>query len=442
LTFVTGHPGNTSRSMTVTQLEYQRDTYLPEYLLYLAERRGYLTEFQNRGPEAKRIVGSDLASAENNLKSLRGRLFALTDKDFFKKKIEEEKQLRGKINGKPAWKKQFGGAWDDIARAQKDLKQIRFALTWKEHTRFDSTLFAYAKNLVRAAAELPKPNEKRYREFTEGALPQLKQRLFSTAPIYEELEIAEMTFELTKMREALTADDPFVRLVLGKKSPAELAKELIQSTKLKDVKVRQALFEGGQKAIEASSDLMIKLALAIDPEGRAIRAKYEDEIEPRFRQASEKIAQARFAVYGNKLYPDATFTLRISYGQVRGYEENGRKVTPLTTIGGAFERATGSEPFALPPSWIKEKKELNPQTPFNLCSDNDIIGGNSGSPVINKDAQIVGLIFDGNIQSLGGDYGYDGTQNRAVAVHSAVILEALQKVYKADRIVQDLKGSL
>ncbi|HEX7673326.1 MAG TPA: S46 family peptidase [Bdellovibrio sp.] len=441
LTFVTGHPGSTSRLLTVSELEYIRDVRAPEYLMYLSELRGILTEFQTKGAEQKRIANSQLFGVENSLKGLKGRFFTLTDKKFFAKKVADENAFRAKVNGNPTWKKAYGTAWDEMALAEHDLKNIHTQLQWKEDSWYGSRLFGIAKTLVRAASELPKPNEKRYREFADSALPQMKQRLLSTAPIYDDLEITNLTFNLTKMREQLTADDPFVRKVLGNKSPAELATELVKNTHLKDIKVREELLNGGQKAIEASKDPLIKLLVALDSEARAIRQKFEDDIEPRLRRASEKVAQAQFAVFGSKTYPDATFTLRISYGQMKGYSENGKWVKPYTTIGGAYERATGSDPFALPESWLKAKESVNKETDLNFCTTNDIIGGNSGSPVINKEAEIVGLIFDGNIQSLGGDYGYDGTVNRAVAVHSASVLELLQKVYKAERIVQDIKGT-
>ena len=310
-----------------------------------------------------------------------------------------------------------------------------------EDSTYGSRLFAIAKSLVRAAAELPKPNEKRFREFADSNLPQVKQYLFSTAPIYDEFEIAMLTFGLTKVREELTADDPFVKKVFGAKSPSEIAEALVKGTKLKDIKERQALFSGGQKAIDQSQDPMIQFAVLIDPDARAFRKRYEDEIETKIKQADEKVAQAHFAVYGSNAYPDATFTLRISYGQIKGYEEMGHHVKPFTTIAGAYERNTGRDPFALPESWQKAKSDLVMSTPLNFCTTNDIIGGNSGSPVISKEAEIVGIMFDGNIQSLGGEYGYDGSANRAVAVHSASILEALQKVYGATRIVKDIEDS-
>lgn len=439
LTFVTGHPGKTSRLLTISELEFERDVALMNRLLLYSELRGVLTEFQKRGPEQKRISNSKLFQIENSLKAYKGRHQALLDKNLFDKKVAAEKALRQKVSSNPKWRKEYGHAWDDIAAAHAELRKIYTRLNQIENSTYGSRLFAIAKNLVRAAAELPKPNEKRFREFADSNLPQVKQYLFSTAPIYDEFEIEMLTFGLTKVREQLTADDPFVKKVFGAKSPAEIAEDIVKNTKLKDVKERRMLFEGGQKAIDQSRDPMIQFALLIDPDARAVRKKYEDEIETKIKQADEKVAQAHFAVYGSNTYPDATFTLRISYGQMKGYEEMGHYVKPFTTIAGAYQRNTGRDPFALPQSWLKAKSDLVMSTPLDFCTTNDIIGGNSGSPVINKDAEIVGIIFDGNIQSLGGDYGYDESVNRAVAVHSASILEVLQKVYGATRIVEDIQ---
>ena len=245
-----------------------------------------------------------------------------------------------------------------------------------------------------------------------------------------------------KLREELGADHPFVKKVLGKKSPDELAQELVK-TKLYDVKLREQLWQGGRDAVLASTDPMIQFARVVDPDARAIRKWHDEEVETLETVGAERVAAAKFELEGKSNYPDATFTLRLSYGAVKGYEENGHHVNPLTTIGGAFERATGRDPFRLPESWLRanENRQLNLTVPFNTCTTNDIIGGNSGSPVFDKDRQLVGLIFDGNIQSLGGEYGFDETVNRAIAVHSSALIEALDHVYGAQRIVTELKGA-
>jgi hypothetical protein len=438
LTFVSGHPGRTSRLQTVSELEYYRDYSLTDRLFTLSEMRGMLTEFAERGTEQKRVAGTPLFSVENSLKALKGHLKALRQKDFMPQRKAAELAFQKKISANKKWKKQYGSAWSDLEKANEDLKNIYVRLNELEYAPSSSKLFSYAKTLVRATAEYPKPNEKRLREYSDANKPQVKMMLQSKAPIHDDLEVEMLTFSLTKLREKLSADDPFVQKVLGRKSPRELAEKLVKSTKLKDPQTRLALLDGGTAAIEKSEDPMIQLALVYDPEARAVRKHYEDDIESKIKQADEKIAQAEFAVNGDKSYPDATFTLRLSYGQMKGYQEGDRTVKPQTDIGGAFARRTDSEPFALPESWLKAEKNLNGATAFNFCTTNDIIGGNSGSPVINKTGEVVGLIFDGNIQSLGGNFYFDENVNRAVAVHSAGITEILNHVYHADRIVKDL----
>jgi hypothetical protein len=292
---------------------------------------------------------------------------------------------------------------------------------------------------VRASDELVKPDTERLRGFNDASLPGLKNQLMSKAPIYPELEIAQMTFALTKLREELGPDHAFVKKVLGKESPAALATRVVKASKLADVTVREQLFSGGKKAIEASKDPMIQLAALVDPDARAIRKTYEEQVEAVIRKNSELVAQAKFEVYGTGIYPDATGTLRLSFGSVKGYMEDGKQVAPITAMGDTFARHTGEDPFALPKSWLAAQKDLTATTPMNFVSTNDIIGGNSGSPLINKNAEVVGLAFDGNIQSLGGDYGFDESVNRTVSVHSEALIEALKKVYKADRVLEELR---
>jgi len=440
LTFVSGHPGRTSRGLTVAELEYQRDVAMPKMLVTLAEVRGMITEFQKRGPEQQRISNNIKFGVENGLKAIKGRHEALVDKKFFATKVAAEQELRQKVDADPELKKKYGAAWDEIAKAQEQLKSIRKELNYIEQGQgLGSQTFDIAKALVRAADELPKENGQRLREFTDAKLPGLKAQLLSPAPIYPELEIARLEFTLTKLREELGPDHPFVKKVLGKESPLGLATRLVNGTQLRDVKVRQQLLEGGKKAITASQDPMIKLAVLVDPDGRAIRKNYEENIESVIRKNSELVAKAKFEAYGTNVYPDATFSLRLSYGSVQGYMEDGKKVAPFTQMAGSYERHTGEEPFALPKSWLDSKAKLKLSTPMNFVTNNDIIGGNSGSPIINKDAEIVGVVFDGNIQSLGGDFGFDESANRAVSVHSDAILESLQKIYGANRVLEELR---
>jgi len=244
------------------------------------------------------------------------------------------------------------------------------------------------------------------------------------------------------IRRDLGADDAFVRKMLGNESPEQLAHRLVTDTKLDDPKVREALYSGGKAAIDASTDPLIRFATLIDPDLRAVRKDVETRITAPTRAAAEKIAKARFAVYGTSVDPDATFTARLSYGTVKGYTDlQGRFIQPYTYIGGLFNRANGAPPYALPQTWLTARPDLNQSTPLNLATTNDIIGGNSGSPLIDKNANVVGLIFDGNIYSLGGDYGYDPVRNRSVSVDSRALLEGFQRVYHLDRVVSEIQAA-
>ena len=443
LTFVSGNPGSTFREWTVAELEYERDFALPDRLLLLAQLRGLLTEFQELGPEEKRISTSRLLYTENSFKALHGMFEALVDKSFFATKVAAEQAFRAKVAADPS-KKAYAEAWEAVAEATARRREIRQQVAYVGFGQaFSSELFSTAQSLVRAAEERTKPDGDRLPEYSEARLPQMKAHLLSKAPIYKEFEILKLTFSLTKMREELGPDDPYVKKVLGKKSPKELATELVGGTKLyadqAGLALRQALWGQGQKAIDASTDPMIAFARRVDPDARAVRKRYEDDIESVIKKNDELIAKARFEIYGTSHYPDATFTPRLSYGSIEGYRENGHEVKPFTTLGGAFQRATGVDPFRLPESWLKAEALLDKDTPLDFCTNNDVIGGNSGSPVINRDAEIVGLIFDGNIQSLGGDFGFDASVNRAVAVDSQALLETLDKVYGALRLVNELR---
>lgn len=447
LTFVSGHPGGTNRALTVAQLQDDRDHRLPQSLLRLAELRGLITEYQHRGPEQRRHSNDVLFGVENSLKALKGRHEALADAAFFAAQVKAEADLRAKVKAKPELDKQYGAVWDTIAALTVKQRELRKELNALE--RFQgSELFHLARGLLRHAEEIGKPNGERLKEYADARLPQLKQGLLSNRPIYDELEVTMLGWSLTKLREQLGPDHPVVKRVLGAKAPTELATALVKGTKLKDLKVdatgnpvgglRKELYDGPTK-LATVKDPMIELARAFDADARAIRRRFETEVEGPLKKQQELLAKARFAVLGESTYPDATFTLRLSYGQVKGYRENGKDVTPITTLAGAFERHTGSHPFALPKTWLDKKAKLDLSTPFNLATTNDIIGGNSGSPMVNKAGQVVGLIFDGNIQSLGGDYAFDESVNRAVAVSASSLVETLDKVYEAKRIVDELR---
>ncbi len=441
LTFTAGNPGSTSRLKTIAEILAFRDFGLVKRLMYLSEIRGELVQYAKRGAEQERHSKAMLFGVENGLKAFKGEADALFAPGFVDAIKQKEDALRAKVMADKELAAKYGGAWDAVAGAVQRSRALSVRLGQLEGGQgFRNELFSFARMLVRAADEFQKPNEKRLREFTEGRKPGLEAQLMSPAPLYPEFEIFRMTFALTKLREYLGPDDPTVKLVLGSESPEQLATRLVNGTKLGDPAVRKALYEGGAAAIAASDDPMLKLAKLIDAESRTLRKQYEDEVEAVVRKNNELIAAARFAIEGTSSYPDATFTPRVSYGTVKGWQEGEKAIKPYTTFGTTFERHTGAEPFALPLSWLDAKPELDLSTPMNLCTTNDIIGGNSGSPVFNRNAEIVGLIFDGNIHSLGGDYGFDPELNRAVAVDSRAIVHALDKVYGATRLVKELTG--
>lgn len=437
--FVAGHPGHTDRLLTVAQLLELRDVYLPHWLLRASELRGRLIEFGKTSAEARRIAEDPLNGLENSIKVRRGQLAALLDERLLESKRAEEAALRAKVAADPQLAAVTGDPWAQIARAEAVNRQIELPYTWIElGAGFNSALFNYARTLVRGAAERARPNTERLREYRDAALPRVAQRLTAPVPVYPQLEKLTLSFSLERMREWLGPDAAIVRQLLSQDSPDTLAARLIDGSKLADPALRRQLWDGGQAAVEASHDPMIELARAIDAEARAWRVRYEDQVEAPVDAAAEKIARARFKVYGASEPPDATFTLRLSIGTVQGWKENGTEVEPFTHLSRLFERATGAEPFRIPDSWLAVKSELDPATRFDLSSSNDIIGGNSGSPLIDAKGRVVGLIFDGNIHSISGDYWYDAAINRSVAVDPAIIFEALRKVYKARELLAEM----
>jgi hypothetical protein len=439
LTFTSGHPGSTSRLDTVAELEFRRDVTLPRDIFYDSELRGMLTEFATKGTEQARIATGLLFGIENSLKARKGQFAALVDPAIIKARAAAEQALRAEVAADPQLQARYGTAWDNIRAALDRYRELRDRYAFTEGGQgLRSRLFGFAKTLVRHAAEAAKPDEARLREFTDANFPIQRQTIAASAPVYPELEKLTLTFSLTKLREALGPDDPLVKKVLGDKSPAQLAAALIDGTGLADVALRRRLLDADPATIAASNDPMIAFARNIDPDLRAVRQRYENDVAAQLTKYSAQIANATFKIHGTSTYPDATFTLRISYGTVKGYRQDGHEIDPITRIGGAFARATGADPFRLPDSWIAARAALDPMQPFNFATTNDIIGGNSGSPVLNQAAEVVGLIFDGNIQSLGGDFGFDPAVNRAVAVNVGALREALAKVYHADRIVDEL----
>jgi hypothetical protein len=437
--FVSGHPGTTDRQLTVAQLLTERNVDLPQWLLRYSELRGRYIQFSQASAENARMVADQLNGIENSIKVRRKQLDALHDDALLKRKTAEQESLEKAIAKNPKLKAATGSPWKDIEAAMVKEEALFQPYTYLENgAGFQGRLASFARALVRGTAEREKPNTERFREYTDAALPRIEQQLGAAVPVYPEMEILRLSWSLERMREWLGPDHPVVRRLLATESPDGLARRIVTGSKLADPAVRMALWKGGKAAVEASTDPMIQLWRGVDGDARAVRKAYEDSVEGPVRNATERIARARFAILGTSVYPDATFTLRLNWGTVQGWNENGTPIEPFTRLGRAFERATGADPFRIPDSWLKVKDKLDMNTPFNLSTNNDIVGGNSGSPLVNARGEIVGLMFDGNIHSISGSYWFDTVKNRSVAVHPAIIREALTKVYGADALLAEL----
>jgi len=444
LVFVSGHPGSTSRLNTMAHLQFYRDVAYPFTLTLLRRREVLLTNYAQRSLENDRRAHDELFSVKNSRKAYIGRIAGLQDPAVLKAKAATEAALRQKVTADPALNTAYGDAWQNVDAAIATYRPIYVEYRFVEGgLAFNSGLFQKAKTLLRLADESTKPNGERLREYRESNLPSLKQDLYSEAPVYDDLETVTLADSLSNWLE-VAPNDPLVQQVLAGKSPQERASELVRGTKLRDVAARKALGEGGKAAVDASNDPMIQVARMVDARARELRKQYDDNIAEVLRQSYAKIANAQFKTSGGDTYPDATFTLRLSFGTVKGFTENGQAVSWATQIGHTFEHAAehGNEgEFKLPKSWMAKKAVLdNDKTPYNFVMTADIIGGNSGSPVVNRNNEFVGIIFDGNIQSLPWDYQFDERQGRAVAVHSAGILDALKKVYGVPKLVKELTG--
>ena len=442
LVFVTGNPGSTARLDTVAHLQELRDTSIPIILRLLERRETMLKKYMAMGQEQTRQAQNELNSIQNSLKVYRGQVQGLKDKALIGRKTKEEDALRKSIAANPERQKMYGDAWDAIAKAHQGLPSyIRERRIFDQAGGFNTTLFGFARTLVRLAAESEKPNAERLPEYTDARRASLDLALYSPAPIHDDFEELKLTDSLEFMVELLGPENELAKQVLNGKTPAARASELIEGTKLKDPAYRKELAAGGRQAIDSSTDPMIVVARLIDPKARELRKRYENEVTGVERANYSKIARALFETEGTKLYPDATFTLRLSYGAVKGYQENGKKITPFTTLGGLYDRAGRFKyefPYNLPQRWMDKKSALDLNTQFNFVSTNDIIGGNSGSPTINQNGELVGLIFDGNIQSLVGDFMYDESVNRAISVDVRAMLEVLRKVFDANDIAAEL----
>ena len=440
LVFVSGHPGTTRRLLTTPELEYLRDNQIPYLLNLLKRREVLLLSWSGRSQENARRAKDDLFSFQNSRKVYDGRIAALQDPAFFGAKVTAEDVFKGQIY-KTHGAADAAAAYERIANAQKIIGSIalRHRLLESGHA-FNAECFHIARSLLRAGDERPKPNGERLKEYADAKRESFELDLFSDKPVFADLETITLADSLTSLVEQLGANDAAVKAILAGQSPRTRAADLINRTQVRDVAFRKRLYEGGAAAVTAAQDPLIELARLIDNEARELRkiAEAQDEIK---QQAQAAISKIRFAIQGNSNYPDATFTLRLSYGTVKGYEENGTHVPATTNIAGLYARSAEQEnksPFDLPPSWIAKKSAVDLTVPYNFVSTNDIIGGNSGSPVVNRAAEFVGIIFDGNIQSLSEDYGYSDVQSRAVSVHSAGILEALRKVCEVPVLVNEL----
>lgn len=440
LVFVTGHPGSTSRLNTLGHLEFYRDVTYPFSLGLLRRREVLLNTYSERSAENERRAHDQIFGIKNSRKLFVGRIAGLQDPAIMAKKAETEAALRQKVTSDSQLNASYGDAWQMVDKALDAYRPLYIPLGFLERgLAFNSRLYSVARGVVRLADESQKPNTDRLREYRESNLESLKQQLYSEAPIYDDLEALTLGDSLSHWLETVGPNDPLVKQVLGNKSPNELASELVRGTKLKDVAFRKSL--SSKAAVDSSNDPMIVLARLVDPRARELRKQYEDGVEEPLRQAYAKIANAGFRASGGETYPDATFTLRLSIGTVKGYEENGKHIPWSTTMAGTYERSAehkNQPPFNLPQSWLSKKAALKGGTPFDFVSTNDIIGGNSGSPVVNKGGEFVGIIFDGNLQSLPWDYQFDDRQGRAVAVDSAAILEGLRDIYGATDVAGEL----
>jgi hypothetical protein len=437
--FVTGHPGSTDRNDTVAELETERDVVYPISLKVVSRRLGVLRKYASQGAEQARQAAGMIFSLENALKAYTGEYNGLTDPKILQKKTADEKALRDQIAKKPEWQKEYGSAWTSIQRAQEVRRRLykteRFAQLR------GSSLAPLGLMFVQYAEEIGKPDSERLDGFHDAQLPTLKFQLASPAPYYKPLEQALLADSLQESLEELGPNDPFIKAALGTTSSTDAAGALIGGTKLDQQAVRKELLDGGAAAINASNDPLIVLGRSIDPIVRGVKKTLDRDVTSVASAGRQKVGLARFAVYGTSVYPDATFTLRLSYGKVSGYPMNGTKAPYKTTFFGLYDRSAGFDnkpPFQLTPRFADKRAQVDMSTPLDFVTSNDIIGGNSGSPVVNRAGELVGLIFDGNIESLVGRFVYDEEKNRAVAVHAGAIIHALRTVYDAGPLADEL----
>ncbi|TAM82968.1 MAG: S46 family peptidase [Acidobacteria bacterium] len=441
LVFVPGNPGSTGRQDTVAQLQVLRDKTFPLVIQIINHRLAVLEQYSAQGPEQARQAASSIFFLQNSLKAYDGMENGLRNPELMAKKEDEEKDFRARIAANPEWQREYGGAWNEIAHAQNEMAQNLKPYRFRSIS--GATLANEALTIVQYVQQVQKPDGERLPGFHESQLTSLRFQLFSPAPSYLPLEQAMLTGVLRQSSEELGPADPFVRAALQGKSPEEAASEAFAATRMGDAAFRKSLVEGGVAAVDSSNDPLIALARRINPEALAMIKWHEDKVESIETRAGEEIGKARFAVYGKSTYPDATFTLRLAYGTVKGYPMNGTEAPPYTTFYGLYDRTHSfglKPPFNVPELWMKSESKLDLKTPLDFVTTCDVVGGNSGSPVINRDASVVGVIFDGNIESLVGYFVYNGKDNRSVAVATTAIIEALRKVYDAGPLADELEG--
>lgn len=437
--FVSGNPGSTNRRDTLAQLEFSRDVTQPWFLQFFNTRLKLLREYSARGQEEERVAKATIFGYENGVKDILGRQAGLLDPEFMARRAAVEKDLRDRVNADPKSRQEFGPAWDRIAAAEKDYAGFIRQQLQLSAALGQSELFRHARILLRSAVELPKPNGDRLPEFRDSNLDSLKQDLFSEAPIHDALDKIMLAQAFRDWLDVFGPDNAMVKQALHGRTPEVAAGAYVGGTKLASPAERKRLFEGGQKVVDASSDSMIALARIVDPESRELRKRFEDQVEAVELANGTLLAQALFAVHGTDVYPEATFNLRLSFGAVRGYVEGGRPRRWYTSFHGLYENSVGIPPYKLPQHWLDKKSALNLDTPFNFVCTADITGGNSGSPVVNRNGELVGIVFDSNIQGIPNDFLYTDTQARTVAVHAAGIVEALRVVYGANSVIRELQ---
>ncbi len=443
LVFVSGNPGSTGRQDTVAQLQLLRDKMFPTIIKMLQQRLATLERYSAEGPEQARQASSRIFFVNNSLKAYNGMEKGLQNPELMAKKEAEEEEFRSRIAANPEWQKEYGSAWNEIATAENNLAARLNPYLYGLRAIAGAPLADEALTIVQYVEQVRKPDGERLPGFHDSQLPSLRFQLFSPAPFYLPMEQALLANVLENANKELGPDDPFVRAALDGRTPQESAREAFAGTKLGDAAFRKSLIEGGKAAVQASTDPLIAFARRINPVILDLIKWHEDKVESIETRAGEKIGKARFAVYGKSAYPDATFTPRLAYGSVKGYPMNGTEAPPFTTFYGLYDRAYSfslKPPFNLPELWLNSISKLDLKTPLDFVTTCDVVGGNSGSPVINRDGDLVGVIFDGNIESLVGYFVYNEADNRSVAVSTAAIIEALRKVYNADALADELEG--